>query len=91
MGARKGVQNVFGGGEMEDKRFLTCKSSFAHEICDSGLAYRDDSIGDSWGYAHTLMEKCQMIFYSSNEIGSFIHMGKCKQTSLEYHKTNVKV
>ena len=25
-----------------------------HEMGVSGLAYRDDSIGDSWGYAHTL-------------------------------------
>ena len=54
MGARKGVQNVFGGGEMEDKRFWPGGSGLAHEIGDSGLAYRDDSIGDSWGYAHTL-------------------------------------
>ena len=55
MGARKGWKNVFGGGEMEDKRFFPGKSCSAHEICDSGLAYRDDVIGDSWGYAHTLV------------------------------------
>ena len=49
------MQNVFGGGEMEDKRFWPGKSGSAHEIRVPGLAYRDDTIGDSRVYAHALI------------------------------------
>ena len=54
-GRKKGGKTFLGvvKWKIRDRNGFT--GSKNHEMGVSGLAYRDDSIGDSWGYAHTLL------------------------------------
>ena len=53
-GREKGVKTFLGVVKWKIRDRTGFTGSKNHEMGVSGLAYRDDSIGDSWGYAHTL-------------------------------------
>ena len=52
---KRGCKTFLGVVKWKIKVFWPNKSGSAHETRVSGLAYRDDMIGDSRGYAHPLV------------------------------------